>query len=148
MSILLGVLENRGYSFSIRHCTSKMPIYTPPSVSSGESRKMKLLYFSNEFPHDDLQDLLRRLHNHSKDRKHAVLARFIDDATLAVRDEVRRLPTALKALIPPFETILSLADHSELRKGPLSGSIDGVLLCVVELATFIGYVMPARSSGA
>ena len=124
-------------------------MYTPPSVSSsGESRKMKLLYFSNEFPHDDLRDLLRRLHNHSKDRKHAVLARFIDDATLAIRDEVRRLPTALKSLIPPFETILSFADDSELRKGPLSGSIDGILLCVVELATFIGYVMTACLSSA
>ena len=122
-----------------------MPIHTPPSVSSGESRKMKVLYFSNEFPHDDLQDLLRRLHNHSKDKKHAILARFIDDATLAIRQEVRRLPTALKALIPPFETILNLADHPALRKGLLSGSIDGVLLCVVELATFIGYVLPNSS---
>ena len=118
-----------------------MPIYTPPSVSSSESRKMKLLYFSNEFPHDDLQDLFRRLHIHSKDRKHAILARFIDDATLAVREEVRRLPAALKALIPPFETVLNLADHPSLRKGPLCGSIDGVLLCVVEIATLIGYVL-------
>lgn len=107
---------------------------------------MKVIYFSNEFPHDDLQDLLRLLHNHSKDRRHAVLSRFIDEATLAIRDEVRRLPTALKSLIPPFETVLSLADHSELRKGPLSGSVDGVLLCVVELATFIGYLVSILSS--
>lgn len=108
---------------------------------------MKLVYFSNEFPHDDLQDLFRRLHNHSKDRRHTILARFINEATLAIRDEVRRLPTALKALIPPFDTILNFADHSELRKGPLCGSIDGILLCVVELATFIGYVMPTFLSG-
>lgn len=99
---------------------------------------MKLVYFSNEFPHDDLQDLLRRLHNHSKDRRHTVLSRFIDEATLAIRDEARQLPTALNALIPPFETILDFANYPELRKGPLSGSVDGVLLCVVELATFIG----------
>lgn len=99
---------------------------------------MKLAYFSNEFPHDDLQELSRRLHVHSKDKRHAILARFIDEATLAIREEVRRLPTALKGLIPPFETVLNFADHSELRKGPLSGSIDGVLLCVVELGIFIG----------
>ncbi len=109
---------------------------------------MKLVYFSNEFPHDDLQDLLRRLHNHSKDRQHSILARFIHEATLATRDEVRQLPTGLRALIPPFETVLNLADHSELRKGPLSGAVDGILLCVVELATFIGYVMPTLLSGA
>jgi Starter unit:ACP transacylase in aflatoxin biosynthesis len=103
---------------------------------------MKLAYFSNEFPHDDLQELLRRLHVHSKDRRHTILARFIDEATLAIREEIRQLPTALKALIPPYETILNFADHSELRKGPLCGSIDGVLLCAVELGTFIGYMMP------
>ena len=114
------------------------PIYTPTSDSQGESCKMKLAYFSNEFPHDDLQELLRRLHVHSKDRRHTILARFIDEATLAIRDEVRLLPTALKALIPPFETIFNFVDHSELRKGPLCGSIDGVLLCAVELGTFIG----------
>ncbi|MCJ1247985.1 Atrochrysone carboxylic acid synthase Agnpks1 [Trapelia coarctata] len=116
-----------------------MAIYTPPSDSLGESCKMKLIYFSNEFPHDDLQGLLRRLHNHSKDRRHPILARFIDEATLAIRDEVRRLPTELKELIPPFETILNFADQSELRKGPLCGSVDGILLCLVELGTYIGY---------
>ena len=122
-----------------------MPIYTPPSDSQGDSRKMKLVYFSNEFPHDDLQDLLRRLHNHSKATRHSILASFVNEATLALHDEVRRLPTPLRSLIPPFETIFNLADDAELRKGPLSGSIDGILLCAVELATFIGYVLPTPS---
>lgn len=101
---------------------------------------MKLLYFSNEFPKDDLQGLFRRLYNHSKDRRHPILARFIDEATLAVRDEVRQLPTSVKSLVPAFETVLNLADYPELRKGPLSGSLDGVLLCVLEIATLIGYI--------
>jgi len=121
-----------------------MPIYTPTTDSQGESIKMKFAFFSNEFPHDDLHELLRRLHRHSKDRRHTILARFLDEATLAIRDEVRRLPSELKSLIPPFETVLTLADHTELRKGPLCGSIDGVLLCVIELATFIGYVVSSR----
>jgi hypothetical protein len=51
----------------------------------------------------------------------------------------------LRTLIPPFETILNFADYHELRKGPLSGSIEGLLLCVLELAILIGYVMPALS---
>ena len=112
-----------------------------PSFFKMKSRKMKLVYFSNEFPNDDLQDILRRLHNHSKDRRHAVLAEFLSEATAAIRDEVRQLPKQLRDQIPYFDSILNFGDHPELRKGPLSGSVDGILLCVVELASFIGYVI-------
>lgn len=113
---------------------------TPRSDFQRESRQMKILYFSNEFPPDDLQELLRRLHSHSKNARHSIMSHFIHEATLAVRDEIRQLPTPLKALTPAFETILELANFAELRKGPLGGAVDGVLLCVVELATLIGYV--------
>lgn len=116
-----------------------MVIYTPSrSEDTDMSAKMKLLYFSNEFPHDELQNLFRELHQHSKNRRHPILARFLEEATLAIREEVRQLPTALKALIPPFETILNFSDFADLRKGQLCGSIDGILLCTVELATLIG----------
>jgi hypothetical protein len=118
-----------------------MAIYTAPSDFQSESPKMKLAFFSNEFPHDDLQELLRRLHVYSKDRRYTILARFLDEATLAVRDEVRLLPTELRALIPLFESILNLADDAILRKGPLCGSIDGVLLCALELGANIGYII-------
>ncbi|KAJ5448543.1 Acyl transferase/acyl hydrolase/lysophospholipase [Penicillium cf. griseofulvum] len=113
-----------------------MDVLTP---NSREVRPMKILYFSNQFPADDLQELLRQLHNHSKDAQHAILARFIHEATLAARDEVRQLPTQLRALVPAFETVLELANYTDLRKGPLAGSIDGVLLCVVQLSSLIGY---------
>jgi hypothetical protein len=43
------------------------------SDSSLEPAKMRLGYFSNEFPHDDLKDLLRRLRNHSKDVRYTIL---------------------------------------------------------------------------
>lgn len=59
---------------------------------------MRLIYFSNQLPHDDLPDVLRHLLNHSKAARHPVLARFIYLATLAVRDEIVSLPAALKAL--------------------------------------------------
>ncbi|KAL9094354.1 MAG: hypothetical protein Q9165_003495 [Trypethelium subeluteriae] len=100
---------------------------------------MELLFFSNEFPRDDLQDLFRRLHNHSKDKHHPILARFIDEATWTVKGEVRQLPAELKRLIPPFETILNWAENIELREGLLCGAIDGVLLVIVQLAAYIGY---------
>ena len=117
---------------------SIMVVYTPSRSDTEMSTNMKLLYFSNEFPHDDLQDLLRKLQQHSKNRRHPILARFLEEATLAIREEIRDLPTALEALIPPFETILNFADFADLRKGQLCGSIDGILLCTVELGTLIG----------
>ncbi|KAH8589374.1 putative polyketide synthase [Bisporella sp. PMI_857] len=117
-----------------------MVIYTPSrSDNEGDSSKIKLVYFSNEFPHDDLENLLHELHNHAKDRRHPVLARFLEESTLALREEVRKLPAALRALIPPFETVVNFGGFADLRKGQLCGSIDGILLCVVEIGTLIGY---------
>ncbi|KAJ5698551.1 hypothetical protein N7462_000556 [Penicillium macrosclerotiorum] len=113
--------------------------FTPSSSSPDEFRRMKLIYFSNEFPPDDLPSLCRQLRAHSKDIKHHILARFLHEATLAIRDEVRQLSPELRDLIPPFQTVLDFSEYPDLRKGPLGGSIDGVLLCAVELATFIGY---------
>ncbi|KAI1762104.1 putative polyketide synthase [Hypoxylon sp. FL1150] len=116
-----------------------MVVNTPPSSSSSEGGKTKVLYFSNELPNNDLQQLLRRLHSHAKDRKHPILARFIGEATSAVAEEVRLLPARVRALVPPFESVLNLAGLSDMHKGPLGGAIEGVLLCVVELASLIGY---------
>ena len=99
---------------------------------------MRIGYFSNEFPHDDLKDILRRLYVHSKDIRYPTLSTFIYQATLAIHEEVRLLPATLRALVPSFETAFNLADHSVLRNGPLGGAIDGMLLCVVQLATLIG----------
>nr|APX43975.1 polyketide synthase [Pestalotiopsis microspora] len=116
-----------------------MAIDTPASVASMERNEMKVIYFSNEFPNEDLQELLRRLNRHSKDRQHPVLARFVEEATAAVREEIRLLPASSRALIPTFESIVDFADHPSLRKGPLGVSIDGVLLGLVELGAFIGH---------
>lgn len=101
---------------------------------------MKIVHFSNEFPYDDQQTLFREILRHSKDRSHPILAQFLEEATRAIREEVRLLPSALKTLIPPFETILDFVDFSDLRKSHLSGSIDGIILCVIQMGTFIGYV--------
>lgn len=101
---------------------------------------MNIVHFSNEFPDDDQQTLFREFLGHSKDRNHPVLGNFLDESTRAIREEIRFLPAALKSLIPPFESILNFVDFSELRKGSLSGSIDGIILCIVEIGTFIGYV--------
>ncbi|KAL8708708.1 MAG: hypothetical protein Q9220_006433 [cf. Caloplaca sp. 1 TL-2023] len=112
---------------------------TPSSNSSRDGSKMKLVHFSNEFPNDDLRELYRRIQVHSKGKDHLLLATFLDEATSAIRDEVQGLSRSLKDLIPPFESILNFADYASLRQGPLGGSVEGLLLCVLEIATFIGY---------
>ncbi|KAJ5769696.1 Type I Polyketide synthases (Type I PKS) [Penicillium odoratum] len=112
---------------------------TPSSSSKEDFSRLKLVYFSNEFPPDALPNLVRQIHLHSKDRRHHILARFLEDATLAIRDEVRQLPPGLRSLVPSFESVLNFVEYPDLRTGPLGASIDGVLLCATELATFIGY---------
>lgn len=115
---------------------------SPSTTSTTESlvdvARMKLIYFGNDFPSDNLQDLFRRLYHQSQDRSHPNLARFIQEATLVVREEVRALPAKLQSLVPAFETIFDLADLPDLRQGPLGGLIDGMLLCVVHIAALIG----------
>ncbi|KAF3762998.1 hypothetical protein M406DRAFT_261577 [Cryphonectria parasitica EP155] len=117
-----------------------MVIHTPTTTDSdGADSKMRLTYFSNEFPRDDLQDVFRKIHLLAKSKGHVILARFIDEATLALRDEIRQLQPALRDTIPPFESVLDFVDFTGIRKGPLCGSVDGVLLCVLELGILIGY---------
>ncbi|KAJ5274872.1 ketoacyl-synt-domain-containing protein [Penicillium chrysogenum] len=111
---------------------------TPPAESA-DLPKYKALYFSNEFPTDDLAVLLRRLHNHSKQRNHVILSRFLNEATRVLRNEVSQLRAELAELVPAFESVTTLAGEMELRKGQLSQSVDGVLLCVLQLGTYIGY---------
>ena len=107
-------------------------------TASGREGTRRLIYFSNEFPHDDLQTLLRWLYNHSKDKRHPTLALFLGEATSAISDEVNKLPFEMRRLVPSFESLHSLAADEKLRRGPLCGSIDGVLLCVLQLGIFIG----------
>ncbi|KAJ4339575.1 hypothetical protein N0V95_007739 [Ascochyta clinopodiicola] len=104
-----------------------------------EPSKLRIVCFGNELLGDELQHLVRQLHVHTKDRHHGTVARFIHEATQVLRDEVLQLPTALKSLVPPYESVLDLAGDIKLRAGPLGASIDGVLLCAFQLASAIGF---------
>jgi monodictyphenone polyketide synthase len=119
-----------------------MPINTASTTPESESvtNTMDIVYFSNEFPREDLQSLFRRLHNHSKGRQHPTLAHFLNEATWAIKNEIQSLPSELRQLIPPFTSILSWAEATELREGLICGAVDGVLLIVAQLATYIGYM--------
>ena len=117
-----------------------MPVYTPTTSSGSESALsgMEIVYFSNEFPREDLHEVFRHLHNNSKDTEHPLLARFISESTFVVKDEIRKLPSELRRLFPPFETVLTWVEDNELREGTLCGAVDGVLLVVIQIAAYIG----------
>ena len=100
--------------------------------------KTKLVFFSNEFPSDDLRDLFRRLQRHSKDKRFRYLSIFIEECTAVVKEEARKLPQPIQDLIPNFSTVLTLVDHGDFRQGPLGAAIESVTLCVLEIGALIG----------
>ena len=98
---------------------------------------MEVIYFSNEFPGGDLQDVFRRLHSNSKDRRHHLLSQFMTDSTQAVKREIQQLPLVLQQLFPSFETLHTWTENAQLREGPLCGAVDGVLLILIQVAAYI-----------
>lgn len=99
---------------------------------------MDIIYFSNEFLATNIQDLLRRVHNHSKSQEHHLLAAFLRESSALIKAEVQHLPADLRHIIPPFTDVLSWAENTELRQGALCGAVDGVLLVIVQIAAYIG----------
>ncbi|ORY60945.1 beta-ketoacyl synthase domain-containing protein [Pseudomassariella vexata] len=110
-----------------------------PSTEGLSDFTSRLLFFSNEFPNDDLRDLFRRLHTHSKRQRFRLLAIFLDACGDMVHEEVAALPLHLKKLVPPFKSVLSLADDPGFRQGPVGGALESALLCVLEIGMFIGH---------
>lgn len=111
---------------------------TPSSSETFDHAPQSVVFFSNDYPSDNLEELTRRLHRHSKDRRFSLLALFFDECTAVLKDEVSRLPQSLKDRFPHFDTVLTLAEDGELRKGPLCAAMGGVLMCVVQLGLMIG----------
>nr|POE56475.1 atrochrysone carboxylic acid synthase [Quercus suber] len=120
-------------------CIPLMPnqTTTPNSESDWETGKMDFVYCSNEFPREDLVVIFRRLQKLSKASNHRFLGHFLAEATYEVKQEICRLPGELRSLFAPFNSILEWAELQTLRDGPLCGAVDGVLLVVVQVATYI-----------
>lgn len=100
--------------------------------------KTKIVFFSNEFPSDDLRDLFRRLHRHAKDKRFSYLAAFLEESAATIKEEASRLPSPLQDLIPSFNSVLTLADHGDFRHGPLGAAMESALLTVLEIGMLIG----------
>ncbi|KAE8417496.1 hypothetical protein BDV36DRAFT_309409 [Aspergillus pseudocaelatus] len=99
---------------------------------------MRIFHFNNKFPPDDLSDLFRRLRLHSKCPNHVILARVLEEVTDVVREEITRLPAELRSLLPPFQSILDLAESFNWHQGPLSGTFECVFLVLVPVCLFVG----------
>lgn len=102
----------------------------------------KVLYFSGELPQcdpeGDQRALFRKLKLLSKGRDHIILASLLECITLGLKQEISRLSRPQRDLVPPFETVLDLTDHVvKLRKTPLGGAIERVLVLVVQLGSFV-----------
>ncbi|KAI9702722.1 MAG: Type I Iterative PKS [Bogoriella megaspora] len=107
-------------------------------------KQAKVIYFSGEIPQGDPEgdqrDLFRKLHLLSKESNHPILASFLSSVTSAVKGECSHLGRAQKDLIPCFENILDLTEHvTELRKTPLGGAIERVLVITFQLGSFIAH---------
>lgn len=115
------------------------PSGSSDAVSLTSDFSTKLVFFSHEFPCDDLQKLFRHLRRHSKERGFPLLAAFLAECTTVLKEETLKLPQSLRDILPPFQTVTDLAaGFGELRKGPLSAVWEGALLCVLEIGMLIG----------
>jgi hypothetical protein len=99
---------------------------------------MKTIHFNYDFPEGQAGDIFLRFRVFAKTNQHILLRQFLREATLVIRDEVRLLAADQRKIFPPFNTVLDLASLESMRKGPLGGAVELILLVVVELGLFIG----------
>ncbi|THC91909.1 hypothetical protein EYZ11_008639 [Aspergillus tanneri] len=102
-----------------------------------DTPRSRLVFFGNEFPSDDLKDLFRRLHQHSKDRRFRLLSIFLHESAAILKEEKAKLPQQLQELVPHFDTVCTLAEV-DFRQGALGAAMESALLTILELGMFIG----------
>ncbi|RDW65922.1 uncharacterized protein DSM5745_09661 [Aspergillus mulundensis] len=103
---------------------------------------MQVIFFSNKFPVENPCELFRRLRQQSKAPQHLVLRQLLDETTAAIRDEIRLLPADLRSLLPPFQSILDLAEGYDWQRCPLAGTFECVFLCLASLGLWSHCIQP------
>ena len=98
---------------------------------------MDILHFEGNLDHDSLKKVSDRLYSYSKDKTQAILVRLLSETTAALKNEISQLGSAEQRSFPYFANILHLVHEEGLRRGPLSGAVEGALCCVLELGLFV-----------
>jgi asperthecin polyketide synthase len=97
-----------------------------------------LLYFGNEFPSDDVNEIFRRLQQHSKDRRFRLLNAYLEDSILVLQDEIAKLPHSVRSQVPHFDNIATLSEIGYLRELGLGAAMESAFLLILQLGLFIG----------
>jgi asperthecin polyketide synthase len=106
--------------------------------TGASSNESTILWFGNEFPSDDLNELFRRLQQHSKDRRFRLLNAYLEESTLVLQDEINKLPHHIRSQVPHFDNIVTLSENGYLRDLGLGAAMESALLIILQLGLFIG----------
>ncbi|KAM5475832.1 putative secondary metabolism biosynthetic enzyme [Microsporum canis] len=102
-----------------------------------------ILFFSNDFPNDDLKGLFATLQQRARDSRFRNLATFLSECTVVVKEEIAKLPDNLRNDLPPFQSIPAIAAYYT-SYGPghgcsLAAGLEGVLLVALQIGMLIGH---------
>lgn len=101
------------------------------------SDQIDILFFGDQTvdTHAFLKSVLTR------GKSNALVTSFIVQASAALREEVAQLPSLDRQSIPNFSTVQELSDRH--HEGQLvNTAIESALLCISQLAHYLGYVIP------
>ncbi|KAI9710476.1 MAG: polyketide synthase [Bogoriella megaspora] len=94
---------------------------------------MNVLFFGDQTA--DQSALLRKAVNR---KENALLQTFLDQVSVAIREETRKLPKTVRDTIPDFLTVGQLVE-AYFEKGNKVPQLESCLVTVAQLAHFIGY---------
>ena len=93
---------------------------------------MNVLLFGDQTA--DQTSLLRKVVTR---KENALLQTFLDQVSVALRDETKKLPKTIRSTIPDFLTVNHLVE-AYVEKGNKVPQLESCLVTVAQLAHFIG----------
>ncbi|KAI9688899.1 MAG: Type I Iterative PKS [Bathelium mastoideum] len=94
---------------------------------------MNVLLFGDQTA--DQTSLLRKVVNR---KENALLQTFLDQVSVALREETRKLPKIIRSTIPDFLTVKHLLE-AYIEKGTKVPQLESCLVVIAQLSHFIGY---------
>jgi hypothetical protein len=101
---------------------------------------MNVLIFGDQTA--DQAPLLRKL---TCRKDNSILASFLERSSVALREEIQRLPKTQREAIPDFLTLGQLV-NAYYEKGVKVPQIESTLVTVAQLGHYIGYVISNGSA--